>query len=271
MTIASRTGILEEFENPTTIEDQNRYQNLQELLNGIKDFTTRFEGEGAPTLQDYIENISLMTDADMEDEDDKNRVSLMTMHSAKGLEFKEVYLAGIEEGLFPSQMAMNTEKELEEERRLFYVALTRAEEKATISYANNRYKWGVSNPARPSRFINDLDPSYLVFPDYSTDNNDEDFSFSAKSKQTETYSSTPSKRKLKKIDKSASGKAAAPSEKTEYKGDLKVGMKVEHSRFGKGVIMDIENAMPDTKARIAFENNGEKRLLLKYAKLKIIS
>ncbi len=273
MTIASRTGILEEFENPSTIDEQNRYQNLQELLNGVKDFTDRYEGEDSPTLQKYIENISLMTDADMEDEDDKNKVSLMTMHSAKGLEFKEVYLAGIEEGLFPSQMAMSTEKELEEERRLFYVALTRAEQKATISYANNRYKWGVSNPSRPSRFINDLDPSYLVFPDYSPDNNEEDFSFPSKDKGSNSLSSAPtfSERKLKKINKPASKKETGKSNKTEYKGDLKEGMKVEHPRFGRGIILELESAMPDTKAKIAFENNGEKHLLLKFAKLKILS
>jgi DNA helicase-2/ATP-dependent DNA helicase PcrA len=269
MTIASRTGILEEFENPTSIEEQTKYQNLQELLNGIKDFSARYEGEGAPTLQEYIEDVSLMTNADMEDEEDRNKVTIMTMHSAKGLEFKEVYLAGIEDGLFPSQMSMTTEKDIEEERRLFYVALTRAEQKATISYSLNRYKWGVSQPSRPSRFIKDIHPDYMVFPEYSNDNNDQDLSFDNKKEKSSGagFKEPSTNRKLKKI---ASGKGKQ-QKASEYKGEYKVGMIVEHSRFGKGEILELENAMPDTKAKIKFENDGEKQLLLKFAKLKIIS
>jgi DNA helicase-2/ATP-dependent DNA helicase PcrA len=197
------------------------------------------------------------------------------MHSAKGLEFKEVFLAGIEEGLFPSPMSMNTDKDIEEERRLFYVALTRAERKATISHAKNRYKWGVSQPTQPSRFIYDIEPSYLVLPEYSTSETQE---FSESTKLNEKKSAPGKayygpKRNLKKIESQPS-KSTASSEKSQspqYEGKFKPGMLVEHNRFGRGKILELENPMPDTKAKIEFQKYGEKQLLLKFAKLKIIS
>ncbi|MFP4448072.1 MAG: ATP-dependent helicase [Bacteroidales bacterium] len=275
ITVASKSGMLEEYENPTTIEDQTKYQNLQEILNGIKDFTTNYEGEGTPTLIEYLEDISLMTNIDKEDQEDSDKVTLMTMHSAKGLEFKEVFLAGIEEGLFPSQMSMNTEKDVEEERRLFYVALTRAEEKATISYAKNRYKYGSSYPARPSRFIYDIDPNYMVFPEYnSIEEQEEEKSFTANNFSTQekqNFISTHGSRKLKKVRSSANKEHTRSNPESEYDGEFKEGMTIEHDRFGKGKILSLENAMPHTKAKIQFEKYGDKQLLLKYAKLKIIS
>ncbi|MFP4017977.1 MAG: ATP-dependent helicase [Bacteroidales bacterium] len=272
LTVASKSGLLEEYENPTTIEDQTKYQNLQEILNGIKDFTTNYDGEGTPTLTEYLEDISLMTNIDKEDQEDSDKVTLMTMHSAKGLEFKEVFLAGIEEGLFPSQMSMNTEKDVEEERRLFYVALTRAEEKATISYANNRYKYGSSYPTRPSRFIYDIDPNYMIFPEYdSSEEQVEEKSFTENNFMTQekqNFTSIHGSRKLKKVRSSAKKESNPES---EYQGEFKEGMTIEHDRFGKGTILSLENAMPHTKAKIQFERYGDKQLLLKYAKLKIIS
>lgn len=275
MTIASKSGILKEFENPTDTEEQTKNENLQEILNGIKDFTDGFPAEELPSLQDYIENVSLMTNADMEDEEDLNKVTLMTMHSAKGLEFKEVFLAGIEEGVFPSPMSMNSDKELEEERRLFYVALTRAEKKATISHANNRYKWGVSQRTQPSRFIYDIEPEYLSQPEFNITET-QDFEDFQKPKQKETQPSNRAyygvKKNLKKINSTPSQKDSSASEtSSEYKGELKPGMLVEHNRFGRGTIVELEYAMPDTKAKIDFKKYGEKQLLLKFAKLKIIS
>ena len=271
MTIASRSGILKEFENPTNIEEQSKSENLQELLNGIKDFTDHYPGEEMPVLQEYIENISLMTDADMEDEEDLNKVTLMTIHSAKGLEFKEVFLAGMEEGLFPSQMSLNTEQGLEEERRLFYVALTRAEHKATLSYARTRYKWGSSQQTRPSRFIQDIDPSFLVLPEFHSEES-HDFDDFQNSPSANTFSgpSNGKDRNLKKVHQ-ARKVTKDKGLVSEYKGELKPGMMVEHSRFGKGEILQLEYAMPDTRAKIRFEKEGEKQLLLKFAKLKIIS
>lgn len=275
MTIASKSGILKEFENPTNIEEQTKNENLQEILNGIKDFTDNFSSEELPTLQEYIENVSLMTNADSEDEEDMNKVTLMTMHSAKGLEFKEVFLAGLEEGTFPSPMAMNTDKELEEERRLFYVALTRAEVKATISHANNRYKWGVSHKTQPSRFIYDIAPEYLSMPEFSTIEDQENTKVPPQKESKEQAPNRPYygvKRNLKKIEASGNNNSTPQGKPAqEYQGEYKPGMLVEHNRFGRGTILELENAMPETKAKIDFTKYGEKQLLLKFAKLKIIS
>jgi len=282
ITIAEKSGLINEYKNPNTIQEQNKFENLQELLNGIKDFTERYEGEGAPTLEDYIENVSLMTNADREDDEDLNKVTIMTMHSAKGLEFKRVYLAGMEEGLFPSQMSMGTDKELEEERRLFYVALTRAQEKAILSYANNRYKWGVSGKTQPSRFIYDIDPRYLIFPetdDYDEqDDADPTAGHAQKKSPGKSAQSRPSKpspgmdnhRNLTKINSRPKAQPANDSQ-TTYQGELQVGMWVHHDRFGKGKVINIEANPPNTKATIFFSDYGQKQLLLKFAKLKIIS
>jgi len=268
LTIAEKSGIINDLKNPVTLQEQNKFENVQEILNGIKDFTERYEGEEVPTLEEYIQNVSLLTNADNEGEEDINKITIMTMHSAKGLEFKNVYLAGIEEGVFPSKMSMNSDKELEEERRLFYVALTRAEEKAILSYANNRYKWGVSNKSHPSRFIYDIDPEYMIFPEYEAGNDGESEPVNPKMNETFSAGMNPeTNRNLKKVGKRPKG----TQPQSEYKGDLQVGMKVEHDRFGKGKILNIEGGPPNTKATIFFNDHGQKQLLLKYAKLKIIS
>ncbi|MFW6101321.1 MAG: ATP-dependent helicase, partial [Bacteroidota bacterium] len=269
LTIAEKSGIINELKNFVTIQEQSRFENVQEILNGIKDFTEHYQGDELPTIEEYIQNVSLMTNADNEDEEDMNKITIMTMHSAKGLEFKNVYLAGIEEGLFPSRMSMNSDSELEEERRLFYVALTRAEERAIISYANNRYKWGESNKTRPSRFIYDIDSRYMIFPEYESDENAEPENKTFKS--GEVFSSSPNSAdkssKLKKIGNRPKGGHS----KEPYKGEFQVGMKVEHDRFGRGKILNIEGGPPNTKATIFFNEHGQKQLLLKFAKLKIIS
>lgn len=276
LAIAEKSGIINEFKNPKTIQEQNKYENIQEILNGIKDFTERYEGEEVPSLEHYIENVSLLTDADHEDEEDLNKVTIMTMHSAKGLEFRNVYLAGMEEGLFPSKMSMNTDKELEEERRLFYVALTRAEEKAVLSYANSRYKWGVSTRSQPSRFIHDIDPRYMILPEVETqeESGDETNRSTATSSTTNApsgFSAGQANRKLTKIGSRAK-KDAPAGPPPEYNGRLKVGMWVQHDRFGKGEITNLETDAPNnTKATIEFTDHGKKQLLLKFAKLKIIS
>lgn len=269
LTIAEKSGIINDLKNPVTLQEQNKYENVQEILNGIKDFTERYEGEEIPTLEEYVQNVSLLTDADKEGEEDLRKITIMTMHSAKGLEFKKVYLAGIEEGVFPSKMSMNSDKELEEERRLFYVALTRAEEKAILSYANNRYKWGVSNKTRPSRFIYDIDPQYMVFPEYESNHEAESKTGDLKTENSfgSRLNSPEKDRNLKKIGK----RPRETGDKSEYKGDLQVGMKVKHDRFGEGKILNIEGALPNTKVTIFFHDHGQKQLLLKFAKLKIIS
>jgi len=278
LTIAEKSGIINEFKNPKTIQEQNKFENIQEILNGIKDFTERYEGEGTPSLREYIENVSLLTNADLEDEEDLNKVTIMTMHSAKGLEFKNVYLAGMEEGLFPSKMSISTDKELEEERRLFYVALTRAEEKAILSYASNRYKWGVSSSSQPSRFIQDIDPRYLIQPDYEgmePESSGSKSSRPAATPEASFQSELPGKeknRKLTRIGERPKSSQNLSGKEQAYDGQLQVGMRVNHDRFGEGKVIDIEtNAPSNTKATIEFNNYGKKQLLLKFAKLKIIS
>ena len=163
-TIANEAGIIRDLKSDQTPENVSRSENVEELLNGIKDFTDNSEREGEMTLGDYLQEVTLMTDADTEGSDDKNKVTLMTIHAAKGLEFKHLVIAGAEEELFPSQMSTGNPKDLEEERRLFYVALTRAEKTAMISYAVLRYKWGIQNSCSPSRFIKEIDSKYLDLP-----------------------------------------------------------------------------------------------------------
>ena len=163
-TIANEAGIIPDLKSDQTPENVSRYENVEELLNGIKDFTDNSEREGDMTLGDYLQEVTLMTDADKEAQEDRNKVSIMTIHSAKGLEFKHLVIAGVEEELFPSQMSTDNPKDLEEERRLFYVALTRAEKTALISYACLRYKWGIQNSCSPSRFIKEIDSKYLDLP-----------------------------------------------------------------------------------------------------------
>ena len=270
MTIASRSGILKEYEEMSTIQDESKYENLQELLNGVKDFVDNYEEEDLPTLSEFMENVSLMTNADLEDEEDRNKITIMTMHSAKGLEFNTVFLAGIEEGLFPSMRSVTSEKDLEEERRLFYVALTRAEKKAVISFARFRYKWGTNTPSSPSRFIEDIEPEYMDFP---VEIEKEPVNEPPKEKDplSPVFVAANSSRKLKQIGRKEKTAISSPQKSEEYDGKLKEGIIVEHQRFGRGKIVSLEGAMPNSKATILFDKHGQKQLLLKFAKLKIIS
>ncbi|MBN1158313.1 MAG: UvrD-helicase domain-containing protein [Bacteroidales bacterium] len=163
--IATASGILKDLYQGNTPDEISRYENLEELMNGIKEFVDSAVRENKPAnLVDYLENISLLTDLDIEKPDDRNRVTIMTMHSAKGLEFNTVYIAGVEEDLFPNRLSIESSEELEEERRLFYVAVTRAIETVCITYCQSRYRWGTPVPCRPSRFIRDIDPEYLDLP-----------------------------------------------------------------------------------------------------------
>ena len=163
--IALGSGIMRELKEGKLPEEISRYENLEELLNAIKVFTEAAETNGEPSiLEAYMANVALLTDQDTEKEEDRNKVTLMTMHSAKGLEFKHVYIVGMEDTLFPSPMSSGSARELEEERRLFYVAVTRAEKQATFSYALNRYKWGNLERCSPSRFLKEIDQKFLHYP-----------------------------------------------------------------------------------------------------------
>ena len=276
--VTKKIGLVQELKKDATPEGVARIENIEELLNGIRDFT---EGQveladATGSLAEFLEDVALATDADKDNDPNSDRVSLMTIHLAKGLEFPNVFIVGLEEDLFPSAMSLNTRSELEEERRLFYVALTRAEERAFLSYTLSRYRWGKLIDAEPSRFIEEIDPQYVnhIKPK-------EDYQFKPlintsifgepaavpqkpKTKEKTISSPTPSQlMKLRKIEKSSS---TSSSEETI---NLEIGMEVEHARFGNGVVQNIEGKGNDRKAVIAFKGFGTKNLLLRFAKLRI--
>lgn len=317
--IAVTSGVVKDLYHDKTPEGVSRYENIQELLNGIKDFV---EQERTPqeeelkeaisnnievnptelfdspeqsaeikTLDEFMQEISLLTDVDKEKEDEKDadKVSMMTIHASKGLEFPYVNIVGLEENLFPSQMALNSRSELEEERRLFYVAITRAEKKATISFATTRYRFGNIIYCEPSRFIEELDDNCVDFPQEPEKRKFSDDAF--------VRPTRPFQKPMESIDfrtKEPTGFAKqepkqinfAPPKKlipltkrmaatntptdNSANANLRVGSVVEHEKFGIGEVTSIEGVYPESKACINFRNAGEKNLLLKYAKLKVV-
>jgi len=286
--IASTTGILKELYTDRTPEGISRYENVQELLNGIKEFTeTANEEDGDVTpkgMVEFLQDVALLTNVDNETEEDKDKVTLMTIHSAKGLEFPYVHIVGLEENLFPSQMALSSRTELEEERRLFYVAITRAEKAVHLSFATSRYKFGTLMFCEPSRFIEEISEEFLEFTfdkgsavrQNSSSNFDETFSPQNNYKSNNTYkkkSSMPPKRSapaqpIQTTPKNLTKVSGNAPVKTDSAASLKLekGMMVNHQKFGNGIIEDLDNG----KATINFQNIGNKQLLLKFAKLSII-
>jgi DNA helicase-2/ATP-dependent DNA helicase PcrA len=282
-TVIRKTGLLQEFKKDGTPEGISRVENLEELLNGIRDFVEgQNEIEDANgSLSEFLEDVALATDFDNEKGDD-NRVSLMTVHLAKGLEFPYVFIVGMEEDLFPSAMSMNTRSELEEERRLFYVALTRAEKQAYITYVVSRYRWGKLIDAEPSRFIDEIDEdavelnisndSYRFKPQIDADIFGE--VNKSKLRQTKPKNGTPppshkpTENQLKKLRKI---KPSSPNNSSNKQVmAIEVGQKVKHGRFGEGKVVGITGAGQDKKAEILFTKSGLKNLLLRFAKLEII-
>ena len=287
--IASTSGILKDLYSDKTPEGISRYENIQELLNGLKEFTeTDNEEDGDVTprgLTEFLQDVALLTNADGEKEEDRDKVTLMTIHSAKGLEFPYVYCVGLEENLFPSQMSLTSRADLEEERRLFYVAVTRAEKEIHITYATSRYKWGSLIFCEPSRFIEEIAEEFLEFTfDQNTvaqKNHNSNFeeTYSAQNsygggKTTYKKKSTmPPKRNspatvpqttpknLKKVSNTTSTSAESAASL-----NLEQGMMVNHQKFGNGIVENLDNG----KATINFQNIGNKQLLLKFAKLTII-
>lgn len=278
--IAQHSGILKELHSDDSVEGRSRFENIQELLNGIKEFAEREDIEDR-NLAIFMQDVALLTNDDNDKEKNKDTVSLMTVHSAKGLEFKNVYIVGLEENLFPSQMSLTSRTDLEEERRLFYVAITRAEKKLVITYATSRYRWGTLTSCEPSRFINEINPSYLELeaikaakPSFSNGSFDtERKSWSQQRdlapKSATTSSSSPSIRpKTTTILPKAHVPTAGftPNAANEFQN----GMEVEHEKFGFGKIVNLEGTLPDIKATVFFQGLGNKQLLLKFAKLRIV-
>jgi DNA helicase-2/ATP-dependent DNA helicase PcrA len=280
--IANATGLIRDLYADRTPEGISHYENIQELLNGIKEFTDTGQAAlDAPSsetvnnemrlLGEYMADIALLTDADSKKDDNDDFVSLMTIHMAKGLEFKQVFVVGLEENLFPSQLSLQTRSELEEERRLFYVALTRAEQQLTISHAATRYRWGNLISSERSRFIDEIEPKFIddKTPKRAQEKPLKNWNGFGNAISTKAPS-LPSRFKKIKASKPKYGQTTANFEGDDL-DNMKVGMQVEHQRFGLGKVLSIEGLFPDHKATVQFENqDGQKQLLLKYAKLKII-
>lgn len=241
---------------------------MTELLNGIKEFVEDDTSETEKDLGSYLQDIALYTDAD-KDDDDNDKVALMTIHQAKGLEFPHVYISGMEENLFPSQMALASRQELEEERRLFYVAITRAEKQLTLSFATSRFRFGTLLPCEPSRFIDEIDKDFLEMDRRMLKSKK---TVRPQERQTERFSKPTSSLKstIQKQNKPVRGvKPPVISDFVpENITDFSEGLKIEHQRFGKGHISKLHGKEGDLKADIDFIEYGSKTLVLKFAKLR---
>ncbi len=267
--IAKSSGISHELSSDKSPEGIVRLENIQELLNAINEFSeTQSKLENTSnSLSDFLIDVALLTDTDSEKEENKDKVSLMTIHAAKGLEFPIVYIVGVEENLFPSQLSLNTRTELEEERRLFYVALTRAKTKAVLSYAVSRYRWGNFVSCEPSRFIEEIDDQFL---DLSLTSEKKNTNSSFKKNWSNSAKSHPLKTSLPKNLKKISKTEPAESSPTISNG-IKIGVEVKHDRFGKGKVIELSGQSPNIKATVYFPSSGQKQLLLKFAKLQILN
>ncbi|MGB5417573.1 ATP-dependent helicase [Algibacter sp.] len=286
--VTRTTGIIKEFNKDGTPEGVAKMENIEELLNGMKDFVEGQKeiADTTGSLAEFLEDVALATDADA-DKGDPDHVALMTIHLAKGLEFSNVFVVGLEEDLFPSAMSGNTRAELEEERRLFYVAVTRAEKQAYLTYALSRYRWGKLVDSEPSRFIEEIDEQYLDIvtpieerrfnPMLSADifGDVEPNKIRYKPAKQPTFKKGNTTKKEPEKFQVTTPKNLKPVAKTNgntnlFDSNLVVGNIVKHIRFGTGEVMKIEGAGADTKAEINFQHGGIKKLLLRFAKLEVI-
>jgi DNA helicase-2/ATP-dependent DNA helicase PcrA len=263
------TGLMTELYSDKTPEGLSHIQNVEELDNSLSIFVSSRleEGRQEVKLGDFLSEISLMTDQDTDKNENLNRITMMTIHSAKGLEFKNVFVVGLEENLFPSDMCANNPKEIEEERRLFYVAITRAEENAILTYAKNRFHNGESHSCRPSRFIKDIDTKYLRLtgkPAFERNDLGKPI-FEFPNRQAEpTLYINPRKLSLMEEEK------AKPVTRQSI-GNLSVGQTIQHEHFGRGKVTELTGEKENAKATIEFESFGRKQLLLKFAKFEVIT
>ena len=283
--VVKQVRLIKDLEKDGTPEAVSKVENVQELLNGIKDFITDKieQGEDA-SLTAFLEDVALATDFDSKKDNDKPSVSLMTIHQSKGLEYKYIYIVGLEENLFPSAMSMNTRSELEEERRLFYVALTRAEKVAYLTYAQTRYRWGKLIDSEPSRFLEEIDEQFLNYltpkvPEPSINRFVDKSLFDDAPKGIRFQKPIQRKKKerellkKKEIEIPKNLKKVTPSSSTKtnlFDDNVTVGNIVEHNRFGRGKVLALEGKGPNKKAEIQFGTVGKKKLLLQFAKLKVI-
>ena len=308
--LAMESGLLMFYRSDTSVEGQSRTSNVEELLNSVKAYIDEKHGEyfeemqadgtvaegvelsasdlPTVTLGDYLENVSLLSAVDMEDDEEtSNKIALMTVHSSKGLEFPYVYVAGMEENLFPSGGFMASEAEIEEERRLFYVAMTRAKKAVQFSFASTRLRNGKTESNSPSRFVREVDPQYIANPlssdvadDTPSDNNEQSFRFGRKGWNNNAYGRSGAVRVEKReprepvVVRRPQPVVAKRVPDSEFEPtpvlQLRAGQRIEHNRFGFGQIVEISGNAADLKAKISFDEHGEKILILKYAKIRVV-
>ena len=294
--IIRQSGIINDVCQDNSPENLSRKENIEELVNGMSDFCAQRQEEGNPNvlLGDFLSEVSLLTDQDSDKDGDDEKITLMTVHSAKGLEFKNVFVVGMEENLFPSGMVGDSPRALEEERRLFYVAITRAEEHCFLSYAKTRFRYGKMEFGSPSRFLKDIDIRFLRLPQdagmfrrveeeaaafrrenargFAPDREDAPYGgkerVSVRPKQQIIAPTVP--RNLKRVAPSANTASTSPSAGASA-NCVQQGQLIEHERFGLGEVLKVEGEGDNAKATIRFKNVGDKQLLLRFARFKVLS
>ena len=294
--IIRQSGIINDVCQDNSPENLSRKENIEELVNGMSDFCAQRQEEGKPNvlLGDFLSEVSLLTDQDSDKDGDDEKITLMTVHSAKGLEFKNVFVVGMEENLFPSGMVGDSPRALEEERRLFYVAITRAEEHCFLSYAKTRFRYGKMEFGSPSRFLKDIDVRFLRLPQdagmfrrveeeaavfrrenargFAPDREDAPYGgkerVSVRPKQQIIAPTVP--RNLKRVAPSANTASTSPSAGGSA-NCVQQGQLIEHERFGLGEVLKVEGEGDNAKATIRFKNAGDKQLLLRFARFKVLS
>ena len=294
--IIRQSGIINDVCQDNSPENLSRKENIEELVNGMSDFCAQRQEEGNPNvlLGDFLSEVSLLTDQDSDKDGDDEKITLMTVHSAKGLEFKNVFVVGMEENLFPSSMVGDSPRALEEERRLFYVAITRAEEHCFLSYAKTRFRYGKMEFGSPSRFLKDIDVRFLRLPQdagmfrrveeeaavfrrenargFAPDREDAPYGgkerVSVRPKQQIIAPTVP--RNLKRVAPSANTASTSPSAGGSA-NRVQQGQLIEHERFGLGEVLKVEGEGDNAKATIRFKNAGDKQLLLRFARFKVLS
>ena len=294
--IIRQSGIINDVCQDNSPENLSRKENIEELVNGMSDFCAQRQEEGNSNvlLGDFLSEVSLLTDQDSDKDGDDEKITLMTVHSAKGLEFKNVFVVGMEENLFPSSMVGDSPRALEEERRLFYVAITRAEEHCFLSYAKTRFRYGKMEFGSPSRFLKDIDVRFLRLPQdagmfrrveeeaavfrrenargFAPDKEDAPYGgkerVSVRPKQQIIAPTVP--RNLKRVAPSANTASTSPSAGASA-NRVQQGQLIEHERFGLGEVLKVEGEGDNAKATIRFKNAGDKQLLLRFARFKVLS
>ena len=273
--VLKNTGIVKEAYEDMTPEGMSRAQNIQELLNAINEFVSerQEQGEEGIRLMDFLSEVSLLTDQDTGDKSDNEKVTLMTVHSAKGLEFGHVFVVGLEEDLFPSSMAKYEPRGLEEERRLFYVAITRAKKNCTLTFAKSRFRNGSTNATRESQFLNDIDPRFLLMErntlsSVREESSDGFWESLRQKRESDSFSRSSFKQPVRQIP--VNRQPASSLSLSKEAVELQMGNIIEHERFGRGVVTAIEQSGGDKRAFVDFDSAGQKQLLLKYAKFTIV-